>query len=121
MANQMAYATADNSTPTSRSVQSKEVLDMGPITADQLRRAGCLEVVDRQLSAISVGSGMDLNLFENGILQLVQRSRLALDTMSLRCPQRKKSTCRYRTVERGSHSTSVFRLTGRSGYAPSAS
>ena len=46
MAKRMAHTIADYSTTISSIVQSKEVLDMGPIAADQLRKAGCLEVVE---------------------------------------------------------------------------
>ena len=42
----MAHAIIDYSTPISCSVQTKEVLNMGPIAMDQLRKASCLEVVD---------------------------------------------------------------------------
>ena len=41
-ANRMAHAIADYFTTISCSVQSKEVLNTGPISEDQLRKAGCL-------------------------------------------------------------------------------
>ena len=49
MTKRMAHTIADYSTPIDRSVQSKEVLDIGPIAADQLGKAGCLQVVDQRV------------------------------------------------------------------------
>ena len=121
----MIHAIADYSATISRSVQSNEVLNMGPIAANQLRKAGCLEVVGRPVHHLG---WHPMDLFENDMLQFVRRSRLPLsfvhsviehghlctEVYARRHPQRKKSTG-LRSVERGAHSTSVFRLTSRSG------
>ena len=73
MGKRMAHANADHSTTISCSVQSKEVLNTGPIAEDQLER----RAVSRWLPRCRPSRRAPMELFENDMFQFARRSRLA--------------------------------------------